>query len=500
MKRKTAVRATALILTALFLFGCSETKTGTGDDTADTPVGSAVENVIEAEDETETVEITRANYPDSLPEELDFGQADYRVMCQAATDLSSMSATKEMVTDELTGEIVNDAIYNKALNVMNRFNVNISEVDVSDTASTMKATVQAGDDACEIAACYAYYITPLALNSSFYNWLDFSYIDLEKPWWPASLSDDIIINNSLFFISGDISLKLLQYTYCMFFNKTIAENWNIPDFYDLVLEGKWTLDKYIDITSGVSQDLDGNGSFTDADLYGTMNNLYCDVRYACYDIPLSGKDPDGFLTLSVINEKFIDVYSKLYNYYYTSNSVTKYTDKMKSINMFARDQLLIFPYLIVGAENIREMESDYGIIPYPKYDENQENYATTAHDNYSLMCVPVTVAQKSLDMIGAVTEALAAESYRSVTPAYLEVTLKNKLLRDANSQAMIDIITSNIRFDPVHIYSNSISNVVHIWREIFNGTEDIASWYAKLEKMYNKSLERFNKDYKEINQ
>lgn len=495
MKNKTASKATAMLLATMMLFACSEKNIE--DEKTDSREASASEEITAVEEEAE-VEITRANYPDSLPEELDFGMADYRITCQESTDLSSMSTTNEMVTDELTGEIVNDAVYNRALSVMNRFNVNISKVLVSDTANAMKTTVKAGDNTCEIAACYAYYITPLALNGSFFNWLDFNYLDLSQPWWPNSLSDDIIIDNSLYFISGDISLKLLQYTYCMFFNKTIAEDWNIPNLYDLVLEGKWTLDKYIEVTSGVSMDLNGDGKYTDADLYGTMNNHYCDVRYACYNTPLSGKDADGFLTLNVMSEKFIDIYTKLYDYYHTSNSVTVHVDKMPSINMFIRDQLMIFPYLIVGAENMREMASDYGIIPYPKYDENQENYATSAHDNYSLMCVPVTVPLDKLDMIGAVTEAMAAESYRTVTPAYLEVTLKNKLMRDATSKAMIDIITSNIKFDPMHIYSNSISDVAHIWREVWNGTQDIASWYAKKEKAYNKSLEKFNQQYEKL--
>ena len=187
-----------------------------------------------------------------------------------------------------------------------------------------------------------------------------SYIDLEMPWWPQSLSDDLIIENPLYFISGYISMKLLQYTYCMYFNKTIAGEWNVPDLYQLVLDGKWTLDKYIEIASTVSADLNGDGKFTKDDLYGTLNNHYCDVRFACYELPISTQADDGTLQLSVMTERFIDVYNKLYSYYYSSDSVIRHTDNKLSISMFSEDHLLFYPYLCASENS--GYESDYGFI------------------------------------------------------------------------------------------------------------------------------------------
>ncbi len=494
MKRNkiTRVCSLAMVILMLALTACSENSSQTNNETTASETTSSVQSDVQSGEETE---ITRANYPDSLPSGLDFGGADYRILTQQVTEIKTISQANEMYVEELNGEVINDAVYNRAAKVMDRLNVNISANLVDDVVGTLRSSIAAGDDICDVAAAYAYYVTPLALEGSFINWLDIPHIDLEKPWWPSSLSEDLIINNRLYFISGDISLKLLQYTYCIFFNKDIANDWNVPDLYSLVLDGKWTLDKYLEIASSVSSDLNGDGELDENDLFGTLNSAYTDTRFAAYDMPISKKNTDGSLELCVMNEKFVDVYTKLYEFYNNSESVIRHKDNLTSIKWFEENHMLFFPHLIVGSEDLRDMQSDYGIVPYPKYDENQESYATIAHDNYSLMCVPAYIDESRFEMIGAVTEAMAAESYRTVTPAYLEVALKDKFLRDEHSAAMLDIIMSGMKFDPAGVYSNSLGDVLHIIRGIYDKQENIVSFYEKREKVYTKAFEKFNEKY-----
>jgi hypothetical protein len=494
MRKTLLTRLIAVILLSSFVFAsaCGEAaKTQPEVTTAAAADGDVTEAVSDGTTD-------RADYVDSLPDDLDFGGARYNILCQKSTDLSSLAAANEMVTEELDGDVLNDAVYNRALKVMNRLNVEISKTVVDDVNKTVRQSVAAGDNAFEIIAAYAYYITPLALEELFVNWLKIPYIDLNQPWWPSTLSEDLIIQDSLFFVSGDISMRLLEYTYCMYFNKAIAESWNIPEMYPLVLDGKWVLDKYMEIASGVSSDLDGDGKYTVTDLFGTMNNHYCDVRFSCYDIPISRQTEDGLLELCVMTDKFVDVYTRLHEYYRSSDAIYTHVDNTTSIKAFKEDHLLFYPYLIVGAENFRDMENDYGIIPYPKYDEKQERYMTLAHDNYSLMCVPLDVPEDNLEMIGAVTEAFAAESYRTITPTYLEVVLKNKFLRDSYSSAMLDIITSGMKFDPAGIYSNSLGDPLHLFRGVWDGKIDIVSTYTKKEKTFNKYFDKFNEKYSEL--
>ena len=60
------------------------------------------------------------------------------------------------------------------------------------------------------------------------------------------------------------------------------------------------------------------------------------------------------------------------------------------------------------SEQLRAMNDDFGILPYPKYDENQKQYHSTSLDEFSLFVLPIDVKDKEMSAI--ITEALCAES------------------------------------------------------------------------------------------
>lgn len=111
----------------------------------------------------------------------------------------------------------------------------------------------------------------------------------------------------------------------------------------------------------------------------------------------------------------------------------------------------------------RNMQEEYGLIPYPKYDENQKEYYSAAHDNYVSFCVPQT--NPSPDTAGAVLEAMASYAYRETVPQYLDITLKGKYMSDAKSRKMVDLIVKGFRMDAGWIYSRSIGGFGPTFRE-----------------------------------
>ena len=137
------------------------------------------------------------------------------------------------------------------------------------------------------------------------------------------------------------------------------------------------------------------------------------------------------------------------------------------------------------------MENDYGIITYPKYDENRKDMTP----RMTTIRLRPLMFPKMPEMIGAVTEAFAAESYRTITDIQ---SLKNKFLRDSYSSAMLDIITSGMKFDPAGIYSNSLGDPLHLFRGVWDGKLDIVSTYTKKEKAFNKYIDKFNEKYSDL--
>lgn len=93
---------------------------------------------------------------------------------------------------------------------------------------------------------------------------------------------------------------------------------------------------------------------------------------------------------------------------------------------------------------MRGVETDFGIIPYPKYDENQSEYHSRAR-YYFPSVVPATC--QDTDFVGYMLETLNYESYKTVIPAYYETALKTKYSRDAESSGKLDLIFASRRID-----------------------------------------------------
>lgn len=134
------------------------------------------------------------------------------------------------------------------------------------------------------------------------------------------------------------------------------------------------------------------------------------------------------------------------------------------------------------------MREDFAIIPPPKLDEAQETYLTTLHDGTTILGIPMTATAGTIEAVCATLEALAAESYKSLTPVYLDVALKNKYTRDEQSAEMIDLIRQNIVSDFGFQYTETGFN--NFFRNQTKTGAGVASTIAKNEKSWTASLEK----------
>jgi hypothetical protein len=154
--------------------------------------------------------------------------------------------------------------------------------------------------------------------------------------------------------------------------------------------------------------------------------------------------------------------------------------------------------LLRFSADFRAMEDDYGILTVPKWDENQAEYHTTSHANYSLLSVPVTVPEERHNMIGAAMEALAFEGYRTTTPAYFDSTLKDKFSRDEETLQVLDILRDGLEFQPVMIYYKSMGDILHLFRYVRYPQaqyDNMVSYYERQTPAFQRAIDRFNDAY-----
>ena len=166
--------------------------------------------------------------------------------------------------------------------------------------------------------------------------------------------------------------------------------------------------------------------------------------------------------------------------------------------MFTEDRALFMPHFLGSNEILRSMNTDYGIIPFPKWNEEQPGYYSASQNSYSIFGIPVTC--EKTDAVGATMEAMCAESYRTVTPAYYEIALKQKYARDEETAQMLDIIRDGIKFDFGMANGINLDNMpVTLFRNLLmNNNRNFTSFYNAQEARYQRLLDTLLDAYENL--
>jgi hypothetical protein len=476
IKRLILILLTILCITAL-LASCRN------DNAADIDSGGGKNenetDTLEAEAAVDTLE-ARKSVSDNVPD-LDFGGAEFRIVVQTFD-------RETMIAEEETGDTISDAVYARNNAIEDRFNVKISVYD--DTYDKINAyaeqAILANENAFELFCGQAVATSSLVIKNYMMPWQEVKYVDFSREWWSQSTVDDLTVKDKTFVAIGDLALTAMSKTYCMYFDKVKAADYDLPDIYSIVDEGKWTLETMTNLTKDIYTDINGDGAKDTEDYFGfaTDPNSNLVAYLWAFDNPVMHKNADGIPELAIKTEKINSICEKLYELLFNTQgaySDYKYVGRHGysaelGIDFFKAGKAL-FANSTIGASisELRDFENDYGIIPYPKFDENQERYLTMSDGSHSVMAVAATA--QNTDMIGAVTEALCAESWKTVHPAYYDVALKVKEARDEQSIAMLDMIVAGRIYDFGYIYDNWQGMSFCLEQIFVQGSSNFESYY-----------------------
>ena len=170
---------------------------------------------------------------------------------------------------------------------------------------------------------------------------------------------------------------------------------------------------------------------------------------------------------------------------------TENTEQYRIRDMFARGGAAMATIRILEMENeaIRNMKQEFGVVPMPKFDEEQTQYRTLLHDQFTVISILNTVKGERLDEVGAVLEAMSSISYKTVRPAYYETTLRTKIAQDPQSAHMFDIIVDNVYIDAGIIYTIALSTFHNHFRLIMGTKQNtVISEYRRVSIQSEKAL------------
>lgn len=315
------------------------------------------------------------------------------------------------------------------------------------------------------------------------------YIDIDQPWWSKDYMENASVDGKYYAATGDIALGMIKYLMCFFENLELAEKLGIESLYDVVRDGKWTYDKMRELTADVYNDLDGDTSVGRGDMFGLLfhNPNHFTGFLESFEVDIvdfSGKEPEfvyGNSHNTDVVEKLVDLISNNDGVYYDRTG--NHEDVTNSI--FLSGNVLLTGGWIANTDTYREIRFNYGVLPYPKYDESQKNYKTTVLNNHSVVTIPVD--SKDRECAAAICEALAYESWKSVTPAYFETALKVKYARDNDSSQMFDIIREGASFDFGYIYTASLDGINDKFKDTISSG---GSWASKIASIEGASKEK----------
>lgn len=473
-----------LSMTVIPAFSCSDSPSEPGASEA-TEAGVTVseeENLSDLE--------KRQLIPDELPER-NFEGKIFRVACEEAKSY-------EIFSEELNGEVTNDVIFERNAAIEDRFNTAIENIVVVDAHKHVVKTVTAMEDAFELVGYKAYLSYTSITAGCVRNWYDIPFANFEKPWYNKITNDASTFNGKLFNATCSLGVTAMQYTYAMFANSRVCDQygWPVDKLYDLVYNNEWVYDQFNEIVTLIHADTNGDGKKDEDDLYGyeSGSTHSFDVWLTAFDQKISGKDSEGKITIDLMTEKTVAALQKIYDLTYNNPSTYYFNAEYKEFTKFAESKIGICPAPFrVAYSELREMKDSYAILPYPKWDANQEMYLTNIYDQYSAFSVPKTVFDEDqLEFAGIVIEALNAESYKKVYPAFYDIALKNKYTEDEDSARMVDIIMEGSNMDFSYMFGETnMQRIPYLFRDCINSKKtDIASEYAKKEKSLAESIEK----------
>ena len=414
---------------------------------------------------------------------------------------------EEIDVDEGDGDPINNAIYDRNGYVEELYGVEITKEYLSVDGSPAYATAfrsneSSGDQAYQMITMRTVGIAGFAMENLMANMYDMPNLHTDMPWWSQDSVRSYTMGDALFFAAPEMLLRDKGATAVMYFNQKIAEDQGIEDLYEIAKEGGWTMDLMIELAEGVAADMDGDDLVSSAeDMFG-LDGGGRDIPYFLFTG--SGNkfaviDDDGYLELTFGDEETITVWQDILDYvmysdFYSMN-VGDPSRVPEGFNVFRDDRCLFQMNLVKDVLGLRNMESDYGVLPIPKYDETQENYSSLVWMHHDCV-LGIPGSCTNTEIISTVLEHMSYISYYDIYPIFYDTIILGKSARDQQSKEMLELVFQTRAFDPgqywlaestgpfLVLFEQKKTNIASVWASAVNRVEsELEDFNEKIDEL-----------------
>ncbi len=485
MKKTCSVLLILAMLSALLASCGGEAGPAAPSSSVDTAAADTTAEIVTTAELT--TEQKLAAYLESL-EKVDYNGYEFYILTREESASPSWF-TRDVYSEGLDGEPINDAIYERNRTMEEKFNVVIRDnPQGSKPSDAAKKLITAGEDSFGAVTDGLASLASLATSGYLIDYNTLKNIKLENEWWDQNMNSELSILHRLYFVTGDISMMDNEGTWHMLFNKDLQKDYGLADYYALRDAGTWTLDILHADTVKTSKDIDGDGKMTpEVDQFGLATEDYNAFSlWVGSGEKVVTKNDQDIPELTLYNERSEAVLNKVLDL----NANKEISLDHNLVHHIFGTGLIMFQ--LVGMRVLpvyRQYDVDFGILPIPKYNEQQDDYYST-FSAYNLTAYSLPMTSADAERSANILEIMAGISYYTLTPAYYDISLTGKYLRDDESTTSMEIILSKRSYDLGVVYN--WGGATGLFQDMNKAnSRDFASRYAKFESAALAAMNQF---------
>ncbi len=483
-KRLTTAALLALLL--LQTASCASDDSGvTGDTAADTQTETEAVTVDQKEADKQA-------YFASLPAIVNPGE---EIVFSAINIGSEDMGDNDIATAAENGAKMNDAIYKRQRDIEEKLGIKIvcNGFDSDgDQQTAISNDVLSGEGYYDIINAKTTVQAVLFNNGYLSDLSTVPNLQLDQAWWNKDANEAFTIGGLQFVLLSPLCHYADSVAWFVMFNKALFADYDLPDPYQMVREGTWTLDAMYEMMKVIPIDSNGNGQTDGDDMFGCVAQMFdalaLTTSFGCKIFEKDANDVPQFVLpdeanidkMQVISEFFSDTARTIVVNHSMYKGVDNAWDVLWADKFASGNGLFMFncPGNLGG---FTDMEQDFGILPIPKYNADQKEYYTMTSIWFTTsLSVPKVHGADSSD-IGTVMDAMSYLSYVDVEPTFAETYLQNRYIRDEDSVEMLNIITASKQYDPGFVFNWS-SAITLPQNCVEKGGEQLASTIERARK------------------
>lgn len=370
-----------------------------------------------------------------------------------------IATTDEAFTDSAAESgIIGKALYKRNRAIEEKFNIKIKTVPVEDylLQTQLRAAQNEGTPVFDLVYAPMDTIASCGAGGLLMNIYSVPYFSVDKAYAEAELTKELSQNDTTYGVYGDAAYDDRN-MWCVYYNKDILSFLGYPDPYSMVKDGSWTWDTFLAIANGAVSDLDGNKRMSkDKDRYGYSSSMntsaFANAVFASFGKKYFSRDEEGFFTMD-FSESEEDKYMELLRKICVTDKA-KYPGNdpgAEALEAFSQNRLAFFCERLSYASSLAYIPANWGILPMPKRNAEQEGYFSLADGTTCGYAVPQKIADS--DLAGKVLDAIYLyDDCYGEEENTVQLAFTYYYLRDNDSAAALSLIEKGTVYDAAYAF------------------------------------------------